>query len=93
MQHPALVGRSPATSATNDFTHPTYRAVWEVVAAAGGAAAGADDAGWAARLRDSATDPAVVLGAVSALAVEPLLTAKEPDDRATSPRTSSASRS
>ena len=34
--------------------------------------------GWGTRLRDTATDPAVS-SAISALGVEPLLTAKEPD--------------
>jgi DNA primase len=78
IQHPAAVGRSAADVGSNDFTHPTYRAVWEMVAAAGGAAAGASDPGWASRLRDTATDPAVS-SAISALGVEPLRTAKVPE--------------
>ena len=78
IQHPAAVGRSAADVGGNDFTHPTYRAVWELVAAVGGPAAGASDPGWASRLRDSATDPAVS-SAISALGVEPLRTAKEPE--------------
>jgi DNA primase len=78
IQHPAAVGRSAVDVGANDFTHPTYRAVWELVAAAGGAAAGVGDAGWATRLRDTTTDPAVS-SAISALGVEPLRTAKEPD--------------
>ncbi len=78
LQHPMTIGRTTADIGTNDFTHPTYRAVWELVAAAGGIAAGADDPGWAGRLRGAAEDPAVA-GAVSALAVEALMTAKEPD--------------
>ncbi|HET8959874.1 DNA primase [Nocardioides sp.] len=78
IQHPATVGRSAADVGANDFTHPTYRAVWEMVAAAGGPAAGANDPGWASRLRDTATDPAVS-SAISALGVEPLRTAKEPE--------------
>jgi DNA primase len=78
IQHPATVGRSAADVGGNDFTHPTYRAVWELVAAAGGPAAGAPDPGWASRLRDTATDPAVS-SAISALGVEPLRTAKEPE--------------
>ena len=64
----------PATSAPDDFTHPTYRAVWELIAAAGGPAAGAGDPGWAARLRDARRRDPAVSSAVSALAVEPLLT-------------------
>ena len=43
----SAIGRSTADVGANDFTHPTYRAVWELVAAAGGPAAGAADAGWA----------------------------------------------
>jgi DNA primase len=78
IQHPGAVGRSAADVGGNDFTHPTYRAVWELVAAAGGPAAGAPDPGWASRLRDTATDPAVS-SAISALGVEPLRTAKEPE--------------
>jgi len=78
IQHPGAVGRSAVDVGGNDFTHPTYRSVWELIAAAGGPAAGAGDAGWATRLRDSAPDPAVS-SAVSALGVEPLRTAREPD--------------
>jgi DNA primase len=61
----------------NDFTHPTYRAVWELVEKLGGLGAAAPD--WAARLRDQASDPAVV-AALSALAVEPLLSRKGADE-------------
>jgi DNA primase len=78
IQHPAAVGRSAVDVGTNDFTHPTYRAVWDLVAARGGPATGAADPGWASRLRDTATDPAVA-SAISALGVEPLRTSKEPD--------------
>ena len=76
IQHPMTIGRSTGDIGVNDFTHPTYRAVWELVAAAGGPGAGAGDPAWASRLRDSATDPAVS-SVISALAVEPLK--KEPD--------------
>lgn len=77
LQHPMAIGRTTADIGANDFTHPTYRGVWELVAAAGGPAAGDGDPSWAARVRDAATDPAVA-AAVSALAVEPI-PAKEPD--------------
>lgn len=76
IQHPMTIGRSTADIGVNDFTHPTYRGVWELVAAAGGPGAGAGDPTWASRLRDAATDPAVS-SVISALAVEPLK--KEPD--------------
>jgi DNA primase len=78
IQHPAAVGRSAVDVDGDDFTHPTYRAVWALVSAAGGPPAGANEPAWAGRLRDAATDPAVS-SAIAALAVEPLLTAKEPD--------------
>ena len=73
-----VIGRTTSEIGPEDFTHPTYRGVWEVVAAQGGPAVGSGDAGWAARLRDAATEPEVS-SAISALAVEPLLTAKDPD--------------
>lgn len=76
IQHPMTIGRSTGDIGPNDFLHPTYRAVWELVAAAGGPGAGAGDPGWANRLRDAATDPAAS-SVISALAVEPLK--KEPD--------------
>jgi DNA primase len=76
VQHPMTIGRTTSDIGADDFTHPTYRAVFELVAAAGGPGAGAGDAGWATRLRDAATDPAVS-SVISALAVEPLM--KEPD--------------
>jgi DNA primase len=75
---PAVIGRFARDLDEGDFTHPTYRAVWETIAKAGGAEAGVDDPGWAPRLRDNAMDPAVS-SALSALSVEPLLSSKEPD--------------
>ncbi|MCW2765430.1 MAG: dnaG 1 [Nocardioides sp.] len=78
IQHPMAIGRTTSDVGVEDFTHPTYRAVWELVAAAGGPVAGSGDDGWANRLRASATDPATS-SAISALGVEPLLTAKEAD--------------
>ena len=77
VQEPAAVGRTARDVGANDFTHPTYRAVWELVELAGGLAKA--EVGWAARLRDLTTDPAVS-AAVSALAVEPLLSRKGADD-------------
>ncbi|MCD4534572.1 DNA primase [Nocardioides sp. cx-169] len=76
IQHPMAIGRSTADIGPNDFTHPTYRGVWELVEAAGGLAAGSADPGWSTKLRDSAQDPAVS-SAISALGVEPLM--REPD--------------
>ena len=36
IQHPMAIGRTTTDLGPNDFTHPTYRAVWELVEAAGG---------------------------------------------------------
>ncbi|GAB6986353.1 DNA primase [Nocardioides pyridinolyticus] len=76
VQHPMTIGRLTTELGPDDFTHPTYRGVWELVVAAGGPGAGAGDPAWSGRLRDAATDPAVS-SAISAIGVEPLL--KEPD--------------
>ncbi|MBZ5741009.1 DNA primase [Nocardioides mangrovi] len=76
IQAPINIGRLTTEIRPESFTHPTLRAIWELVAAAGGIAAGVGDQGWAARLRDSTDDPAVV-SAISALAVAPLK--KAPD--------------
>jgi DNA primase len=78
LHHPGVVGHTAKDVDGGDFTHPTYRAVWEVIAAAGGPPAGADDPGWANRLRDAAPDEATA-SALAALAVEPIRSAKEPD--------------
>ncbi len=78
IQHPDAIGNAARDVGGNDFRHPTFRAVWELVEGSGGPTAGAHDAAWAGRLRESATDPAVTT-AISALGVEPLLTAKQPD--------------
>ncbi len=78
LQHPMAIGRTTSDIGANDFTHPAYRAVWALVEAAGGTAAGQADAGWVARIRDSAPDDDVK-AAVSALAVEPIRSAADPD--------------
>jgi DNA primase len=78
LQYPGAVGHTAKDVDAGDFTHPTYRAVWEAVASSGGPAAGAADPGWVTRIRDLAPDPAVS-SALSALAVEPIRSAKEPD--------------
>ena len=78
LQHPIAIGRTTADIGGNDFTHPTYRGVWELVEAAGGPAAGDGDPGWVSKVREAATDPAVA-SAVSALAVEPIPANHDPD--------------
>ncbi len=77
VQEPAAVARATKDIGANDFTHPTYRAVWGLVEQCGGLAAA--DAGWAARLTGATSDPSVV-AAVSALAVEPVPSRKGADD-------------
>jgi len=77
LQHPMAIGRSTAEVGPADFTHPVYRAVWELVATAGGPVEGAADAQWVSRVRSGTADER--LGqVVSALAVEPIR-AREPD--------------
>jgi DNA primase len=76
VQHPEAVGRMAKDVDGDDFTHPTYRAVWEAVTACGGPANAPAGEVWVAKLRDSVTEPAVAQ-ALSALAVEPLLSIKE----------------
>ena len=71
LQHPMAIGRSTAEVGPADFTHPAYRAVWTLVAAAGGPVEGAADQQWVTKVRAGATDER--LGQmVSALAVEPI---------------------
>jgi DNA primase len=78
VQHPSVVQRIAKDVDGDDFTHPTYRAVWDAVTACGGPAAAPPGDVWAAKLRDTLTDEPAVR-ALTALAVEPLLSAKEPD--------------
>ena len=81
LQHPAAVGGGIRDIGGNDFVHPTYRAVWGLVEAAGGPAASAaagGDSGWAVSLRDRAPD-AAVSSTISALAVEPVLRPATPE--------------
>jgi DNA primase len=73
VQHPEAVGRMAKDVDGHDFTHPTYRAVWEAVTAFGGPASAPSGEVWVAKLRDSLPDAAAVQ-ALSALAVEPLMT-------------------
>jgi DNA primase len=75
VQHPGVIAASLGEVDQDDFTHPAYRAVWGVVAAAGGVAAA--DAQWAARLQGSTSDERLQ-GLLAALAVEAVHTSKEP---------------
>ena len=72
VQHPEAVGRMAKDVDGDDFTHPTYRRVWAAVVACGGPAVAPAGEVWVAKLRDS-DDDAAFGKALSALAVEPLL--------------------
>ncbi|HEY6933027.1 MAG TPA: DNA primase [Marmoricola sp.] len=76
VQRPQLVGRLVDDVDGEDFTHGAYRAVWDAVDRAGGVAMA--DPQWVTRLQEATADERV-RSLLSALAVEPLLTAKEPD--------------
>jgi DNA primase len=78
VQHPAVVGAATRDVDGDDFTHPVYRAVWEAVAACGGPTAAPATEVWVSKLRDN-VDDGPVAHAIGALAVEPVLSAKEPD--------------
>jgi DNA primase len=77
VQYPAAVGRMARDLDADDFTHGAYRALWTGIEAAGGPAAA--DAHWSSTLRDAQTDERLQ-SLISALTVEPLLSAKEPND-------------
>ncbi len=78
VQHPQVVGSAARDVDADDFTHPYYRAVWEAVAACGGATSAPVGEVWVAKLRDTVAEgPAAQL--LGALAVEPVLSAKDPD--------------
>jgi DNA primase len=78
VQHPAVVGAATRDVDGDDFTHPVYRAVWEAVAACGGPTAAPATEVWVSKLRDN-VDDGPVAHAIGALAVEPVLSAKDPD--------------
>jgi DNA primase len=80
VQHPEAVGRAADDVDGEDFLHPTYHAVWDAVTACGGPAGAPGGEVWVAKLRDSISepDPVSARSALSALAVEPLLSSKDP---------------
>ncbi len=77
LQHPTVVGRTARDVDGDDFTHGAYRALWSSIQAVGGPSAA--DPHWAATLRDAQSD-ARLQSLISALAVEPLRSSKQPDD-------------
>ena len=62
----------------DDFTHPTYRAVWDAVTACGGPSAAPASEVWVGKLQGNVSEQSVAQ-ALNALAVEPLLSSKEPN--------------
>ncbi|HET8603837.1 MAG TPA: DNA primase, partial [Marmoricola sp.] len=76
LQQPQLVGQVAADVGPDDFTHGAYRAVWDAVTRAGGVTSA--DAQWLSRVGAQTADERL-RSLLSALAVEPLLTTKEPD--------------
>ncbi len=79
VQYPLAVGRTAGDVDGDDFTHPTYRAIWEAAAALGGPAAAPGNEGWVSKMREKLSDEPSS-HALNALAVEPLLSMKEPDE-------------
>jgi DNA primase len=77
VQHPGVVARIANDVDAEDFTHGAYRALWVGVQAAGGPTAA--DGQWASTLRDAQSDERLQ-SLISALTVEPLHSAKEPND-------------
>ncbi len=77
VQHPLVVGRAAADVDGGDFTHPTYRGVWEAVSSCGGPSAAPDNEVWVSKLRENVSSEPVAQ-ALNALAVEPLLSTKDP---------------
>lgn len=76
VQHPELVAPLSADLGDNDFTHPGYRAVWDVIAAIGGPVAATEPEVWLAKLRDQTSGTGelaeATLRLLNALAVEPV---------------------
>ncbi|HET6626849.1 MAG TPA: DNA primase [Nocardioidaceae bacterium] len=79
VQYPLVVGTTAKDVDAGDFLHPTYRGVWEAVTKCGGPSASPGSDTWVAQLRDTAAEQPVVQ-ALNALAVEPLLSMKEPNE-------------
>ena len=78
VQHPLVVGETANDVDADDFTHPTYRSVWDAVNICGGPSAAPGTDVWIGKLRENVgSEP--VSQALNALAVEPLLSTKQPD--------------
>ncbi|GAA5009493.1 DNA primase [Actinopolymorpha pittospori] len=80
VQSPTLAGPAFDALEDDDFTHPAYVALRQAMEAAGGAGTSSGGDGWVSALGDKAVDE-TVRGLVTALAVEPLRAAGQPDER------------
>jgi DNA primase len=78
VQCPDMVGSSARDVDGDDFTHPTYRAVWQAVVSCGGPTAAPPGETWVAQL-NAAVEEGPVAQALGALTVEPVTSAREPD--------------
>ncbi len=78
VQYPHVVGNAAKDVDGDDFTHPTYRGVWEAVSKCGGPSAAASNEAWVSTLQGTISEESVAQ-ALNALAVEPLLSTKEPN--------------
>jgi DNA primase len=79
VQHPQVVGSAARDVTADDFIHPTYRAVWDAVAEAGGPTSAPAGEAWVGGLRAAVQHDPPAHQALHALAVEPLLSSKDPD--------------
>ncbi|WP_433326026.1 DNA primase [Spirillospora sp. CA-294931] len=80
LQRPALLGPVFDEVPVEAYAAPPHAAVRAVIAAIGGIATAADPAEWVVRLRDEAANDQV-RGMITQLAVEPVHSAAESDDR------------
>ncbi|WP_374725127.1 DNA primase [Nocardioides marmoribigeumensis] len=74
LQQPVLVGPLCGDVGDNDFTHPAYRALWQVISGLGGPASAPSEEVWVDKVRTAlgeSGDP-VLRQVLNALVVEPL---------------------
>jgi DNA primase len=80
IQRPVLCGPEFDTLGADTFTAPVHRAVFALIAACGGAATSGSTREWVARLREAAPNERAQ-AFVTELAVEPLRSHSEPDEK------------
>ncbi len=78
LQQPGLAGPLCGDLGDNDFTHPAYRALWQVIASVGGPAAATSEDVWVDKVRSGLGQPSgetgdpVLRQLLNGLVVEPL---------------------